>query len=133
MKLTSVKSVRRAMRVAGAAACAVCQAGCGAGWRTTPIVPGPLPPRQQAQVWTGGQARQWHALVISADSVSGVPFTRSPACDSCRVGVARDAVDSIRVGNPSAGLWKSVALTGAAVLAGALVFCRLDSSCQLSD
>lgn len=63
-------------------ALALLLAGCGAGWRTTPLAPGPLPPRQQAQVWTQGHALRWHALVIATDSISGMPFTRAPACDS---------------------------------------------------
>jgi len=42
-----------------------------AGWRTTSLAPGPLPPRQQAQVWSGGRALRWHALVIATDSISG--------------------------------------------------------------
>lgn len=112
---------------------ALLQCGCGAGWQASPITPGPLPPRQQAQVWTGGRAQQWHAIVVTAESVSGVPFTQPPGCDSCRVAVARGAVDSIRLGNPSAGLWKSVALGGAITLAAGLVLCRLESSCQLGD
>lgn len=108
-------------------------AGCGAGWRTKPLAPGPLPPRQQAQVWTGGHAQRWHGLVVATDSISGVPFTRSPGCDSCRVAVPRGSVDSVRLGNPTAGFWKSVALGTGITVAAALVICRFESSCQLGD
>ncbi|MEA2723369.1 MAG: hypothetical protein QOH59_1140 [Gemmatimonadales bacterium] len=40
------------------------QAGCGAGWHTTPLAPRAYPARQQAQVWTEGRVMRWHALVI---------------------------------------------------------------------
>jgi hypothetical protein len=108
-------------------------AGCGAGWRTTPLTPGPLPPRQQAQVWTGGHALRWHGLAVATDSISGVPFTRSPACDSCRVTIPRASVDSVRLGNPSAGFWKSVVLGTGITFGAALVICRFERSCQLGD
>jgi hypothetical protein len=124
----------RSLRLrAGLTALMLLQAGCGAGWRTTQLEPRRLPSRQQAQIWSGGKARQWHGILVSTDSVSGVPYTLSPECDSCRVGLARSAVDSIRLGNPSAGLWKSLALGGAITLGAALLICRLQTSCTLSD
>ena len=121
------------VRSFGALALALLQAGCGAGWRTTPLATGPLPQRQQAEVWTGGRVLRWHALVVASDSISGVPFTRPPECDSCRVAVPREAVDSVRLGNPSAGFWKSVGLGMGISVAAALVICRLERSCQLGD
>jgi hypothetical protein len=124
---------RGAMRGSGALALALLQTGCGAGWRTTPLVPGPLPPAQQAQVWTEGRALQWHALVVATDSISGVPFTRPPECDSCRVALSRVAIDSVRLGNPTAGFWKSVGLGLGLSFAAALVICRFERSCQLGD
>jgi hypothetical protein len=109
-------------------------AGCGAGWRTKPLAAGPLPPRQQAEVWTEGRALRWHGLVVAADSISGVPYTRSPGCDSCRVALPRASVDSVRLGNPTAGFWKSVGLGMGITLAVALVSCRFfERSCQLGD
>ena len=109
------------------------QSGCGAGWRTTRLEPRRLPTRQQAQVWSAGKARQWHGILVTTDSVSGVPYTQAPECDSCRVGLARSTVDSIQLGNPSAGLWKSLALGGAITVGAALLVCKLETSCQLTD
>jgi hypothetical protein len=85
--------------------------GCGAGWHQ-PIAPvtDTLPPRQQVQVWHEGKAEQWHAVVVSADSVTGIPYMRPVACDSCRIGIPRSLTDSIRLGNPVAGFWKSFGL-----------------------
>jgi hypothetical protein len=83
--------------------------GCSPGWhRVTPSPSEALNSRQQFQVWSHGQALQWHGLRVSGDSVSGVPFTRSPACDSCRVQLALADVDSLRAGDPVAGLWSGV-------------------------
>jgi hypothetical protein len=59
--------------------------GCGAGWRRTPDLGlGPLPRRQQAQVWYAGRSERWHAVDVR--------------------------VDSVRFGNPSAGFWKTFGL-----------------------
>jgi len=99
-------------------------AACGAGWhRQNPAPSGALSPRQQVQVWQGGTALRWHAVRISADSVSGVPFLRPVSCDSCRTGLPRASVDSMRMGSPVAGFWKTVGLiSGAFVLAG-VIYC----------
>lgn len=76
---------------------------------------------------------RWHALVVATDSISGVPFTRPPACDSCRVAVPRALVDSVRLGNPTAGFWKSVGLGMGLTLAAVVAICRGDGSCQMGD
>jgi hypothetical protein len=92
--------------------------GCGAGWRRADgESPSSLPMRQQVQVWQGRTVRQWHALELTADSVRGIPYFQPVTCDSCRQAVARETVDSIRLGNPVAGFWKSVSLV-VGVLAG---------------
>jgi hypothetical protein len=120
-------------RGAAGLALAFLQVGCGAGWRTTQLAAGPLPPRQQAQVWSEGRSLRWHALVIFTDSISGVPFTHSPQCDSCRVAVPRGSVDSVRLGNPTAGFWKSVGLGMGISVVAALVICGFEHTCQLGD
>lgn len=85
--------------------------GCGAGWHQPPqLAPGPLPPRQQVQVWVDGQAERWHSVVVGSDSVSGFPFLQSSTCDTCRRAVPLIAVDSIRVGKPMTGFWKTMGL-----------------------
>jgi hypothetical protein len=101
--------------------------GCGAGWhRVEPA--GMIQPRQQVQVWHDDRFERWHALVLGADSVSGVPAWRAVACDSCRVALPRPAVDSLRFGNPSAGFWKTVGLVmGTSAVLAALI-CGGDGS-----
>jgi hypothetical protein len=85
--------------------------GCGAGWRRAPDLGlGPFPRRQQAQIWHDGRAERWHAVDVRVDSVSGVPFLKDPACEGCRIALPQAAVDSVRFGRPSVGLWKTVGL-----------------------
>jgi hypothetical protein len=85
--------------------------GCGAGWHQPPhLAPGPWPPRQQVQVWVDGQAERWHGVVVGTDSMWGVLFQQPPTCDSCRRAVPLVAVDSVRVGEPVTGFWKTIAL-----------------------
>ena len=90
---------------------ALLTSACGAGWRSLPTLePGPLRPRQQAQIWERGTSHRVHGVLIGADSVSAVPFHRPPNCDSCRITLPLSVVDSVRVGSPVAGFWKTFAL-----------------------
>ena len=99
------------------------------------LSPGPLPAKQQAEVWHQGRAERWHAVVLTADSVSGIPYLLPPSCDSCRVALTRTAVDSVRLGHPERGFWRSVGLgLGAtALLAVAACALELGGACQLGD
>lgn len=85
--------------------------GCTAGWhRTDLLTPDSLGPRTQFEVWQGDSARRWHAVRATGDSLTGIPYGRSIDCDSCRTGIPRGAVDSIRVGHPVRAFWGTVAL-----------------------
>jgi hypothetical protein len=115
----------RRTAIGGLAALAL--TGCGAGWRRVALDPDPrLPPRQQVQVWQGDKALRWHAVRVTTDSVSGIAFLESPECSACRVTLPREEVDSIRLGNPSAGFLKSVGLTLGLLLGAAVAVCTLD-------
>ena len=112
------------MKRAGVIVLASVVTGCGAGWhQPAPVPAGALPPRQQVQVWQGGSAVRWHAVRVSGDSVSGIPFLQPTSCDSCRTALPRASVDSIRLGSPVGGFWKTVGLVaGTFVLAG-VIYC----------
>jgi hypothetical protein len=96
---------------------------CGAGWRQpAQLTPGPWPARRQVQIWVGPEMARWHGVVIRSDSISGVPFLEPPDCDSCRRVLPLARVDSVRVGNPEAGFWKTLGLVvGIPVLAFAII------------
>jgi hypothetical protein len=100
-------------------------AGCGAGWhRVATVSPGQWPPRQQVQVWSGTRSYQWHALVVTADSITGIPFHEPVDCADCRQGLPRSAADSVRAGRPVAGFWKSFGLVIGGMVAILAVCCR---------
>ena len=111
--------------VAAVIALAVWSASCGAGWhQARQLGPGSLSPRQQVQVWSGATARRWHAVRVGPDSISGIPFVRSTTCDSCRIALPRAAVDSVRLGDPVGGFWKTVALVLGAFTLAFIYTCR---------
>jgi hypothetical protein len=96
--------------------------GCGAGWRRLDhLPPRGMPARAQVQLWMGRQSRVLHAVTVGADSVSGVPFHLPPECDSCRVAVARSAVDSMRIGSQERGALRSLGLGYVALAAAAVL------------
>ena len=86
-------------------------AGCGPGWHRTDPAPGTaLAPTDQFLVHHGGRTDRLHALQVTDDSVAGIPWLKPIDCDSCRIALPRASVDSIRLGHPTAGLWKGYAL-----------------------
>jgi len=97
---------------------------CGAGWhQPEQLTPGPLPARQQVQVWSGGHARQWHAVWVGSDSVTGIPFQKPIDCGTCRLSMPRSQVDSLRLGNPTAGFWKTMGLVVGLPVLALVVIC----------
>jgi hypothetical protein len=118
------------LRGVRAALLSLCLTACGAGWKALPSVqPGALPARQQVQVWQGGHPHRLHDVMISEDSISGIPFTRPPEDERARVSLPRASVDSVRVGNPVAGFWKTIGLIlGTTTLASCLAgWCGMSS------
>jgi hypothetical protein len=63
-----------------------------------------------------------HGVIVGADTVSGILFIKSLDCDSCRVAIGQAEVDSLRIGAPVDGFWKTAAL---GALVGLFVLCRL--------
>ena len=52
---------------------------------------------KQAQVWMHGHLEEvWHALIISRDSITGIPAELPPKCDTCRRSIAWADADSVR-------------------------------------
>jgi hypothetical protein len=102
---------------------ALTSTGCGAGWRRTELADGTLKPRQQVQIWRAGEVARWHAVVVEVDTVSAVPFMQPVQCDSCRRRIPRAQIDSMRLGNPVAGFWKTVGLVVAIPIAIMLGVC----------
>ena len=96
---------------------------CGGGWRRLEsVTPRVFPTRTQVQVWQGRGSTLLHAVRLNSDTLSGVPFTQAPTCDSCRVEFPLNEVDSLREGSKERGFFRTTGLVVAIGLAMAYVF-----------
>jgi hypothetical protein len=101
-------------------------AGCHSEWEPRRIdLPYPLEASDVVWIWSGGKVEKWHGVVVTADSVSGVPYRISLTCDSCRRSMPRAQVDSLKLGYKTRAP-KAVELAGAvaAVLLLEIVLCK---------
>ena len=48
------------------------------------------------RIYHGTQVAELHSVRWTPDSISGVPYFQAVACDSCRVGIGRTTVDSVK-------------------------------------
>ncbi len=73
-------------------------AGCGGNyWGQRPLVqPTPVDRDDPVVIWSAGGVEKWHAVVITQDSVSGIPYDTSLKCASCRRSIPRAQVDSMK-------------------------------------
>src|SRR5260221_11356862 len=74
-------------------------AGCAGYWGKRPLdQPTRLNPRNPVWIWTGGEVEKWHEVVITPDSVSGIPFDQPLQCAVSRQSVPRTLVASMKRG-----------------------------------
>jgi len=74
-------------------------AGCSSYWgRRRVDQPTPVKAHQPVWIWSGGQVKKWHAVVITQDSVSGIPYSVPLKCYGCRRSMPRTQVDSMKLG-----------------------------------
>jgi hypothetical protein len=77
---------------------ALLAAGCSTYWRQRPLdQPAQLNPNHPVWIWSRGAVNKWYAVVITPDSVSGIPYELPLTCDSCRRSLPRAQVDSMKV------------------------------------
>ena len=72
------------------------------------------------QVWHSGRATILHGVHVDSTALRGIPYHKPLDCDSCAVVIPRADVDSVRIGDLSNGLWRTVAL--AVAMAGVIGF-----------
>ena len=84
-------------------------AGCGQHWEPRLDQPTPVKASDAVLIWSSGTVEKWHAVVITSDSVSGIPYGTSLECDSCRRSIPLGLVDSMKVRHKTAA--KDVAVT----------------------
>jgi hypothetical protein len=94
--------------------------GCSGGvWEPRRIeLPFPIEPSDVIWIWGGGKFEKWHAVVITPDSVSGVPYKMAIQCDSCRRSMPRAQVDSMKIGRPTRApkAWEIAGILAAGLL-----------------
>ena len=72
-------------------------AGCSTYWGRRPVdQPTPIDPGDPVWIWTKGGVEKWRAVVITQDSVSGIPGETSRKCVVCRRSIPRVQVDSMK-------------------------------------
>jgi hypothetical protein len=69
-------------------------AGCSNWGRRRVDQPTPINPHDPVWIWTRGGVEKWRAVVITHDSVSGIPF-EFRECTMCRRSIPRVQVDSM--------------------------------------
>jgi hypothetical protein len=83
-------------------------------WRTEDIHPKGVREDRlltQARLYTRDSVLEWRTVVVSRDSITGIPSTMSEQCITCRRAIPAAAVDSLRVGyaerrkNDSSDFW----------------------------
>jgi hypothetical protein len=82
----------------------VLAAGCvsNAEWeRRTGFQPAPVKPTDPVLIWSNATVEKWHGVILTADSVSGIPYETSLECDSCRRSIPLVLVDSMKVRHPT--------------------------------
>ncbi len=72
-------------------------AGCGQHWEPPLEQPTPMKPSDAVLIWSSGTVEKWHGVVLTSDSVSGIPYGTSLECDSCRRSIPLVLVDSMKV------------------------------------
>ena len=77
-----------------------------------------VPPRTVLRLYRGQSATDLHAVRWAADSVSGIPYFQPLTCDTCRIILARTAIDSVKQVKGREGLGMLAAALPFAVLAG---------------
>ena len=106
-RLALSRQLRRFMRHLSRFAVLLLAVGCSGGaWEPRRIdLPSPsepsgvvFEPSYVVWIWSAGKVEKWHAVVITPDSVSGIPYRVALQCDSCRRSMPRAQVDSMKVG-----------------------------------
>lgn len=88
-----------------------------AGWHRVELPPDTtLARRQQVQVWRGTTATVVHAVRVTPDTVTGVPYLMRPSCDSCAIVIPRNQVDSLRLGDAEGVAMALIILSTVALL-----------------
>lgn len=70
-------------------------------WARKDVMPSHFGRLQQVKIWSCDSVFRWHAVVMTNDSITGVPYYMPANCDRCRLGLEWSSVDSIHIGYPA--------------------------------
>jgi len=89
-------------------------AGCASqgAWGGPFGLPTPLWPQALVRIWSGGEVQRWHAVVITEESVSGIPYQMPVTCDSCVLRIPRTQVDSMKLDHKKLNALEVVGVVG---------------------
>jgi len=88
------------------------------GWHRVDLAP-PFRRHEQVKVWSRGNVERWHAVAMSRDSISGIPYKMPLDCDSCRRSIVLTEVDSLRTATPLS-VWVVLAVAATGVVYGVI-------------
>ena len=96
--------------------------GClsGGRWEQRRDQPRSMKPSDPVLIWSNGTVEKWHGVVITPDSVLGIPYGMSLTCDNCRRSIPRAQVDSLKY-RTGGGVGKTSLQVAGAVAAALLV------------
>jgi len=57
----------------------------------------------RVRIWTHDGVLQWHTVLVTHDSISGIPDNPVQPCNTCLLTLPTSAVDSLRVGYATGG------------------------------
>lgn len=102
-----------------------CVTGCSPGWRSfdpgAAPTPARLPERQVVEFRADSQLVRVHAVRITQDSLSGIPWLEHTSCDSCRISYARARITELKTGSPGQSAW-GVVIPFMLLIAPSLIF-----------
>lgn len=111
---------------------AVVQTACTSGWQTMrPTRPEPLPPDRTVRVWAADSSRDWRSVRVGRDSVSGIPADLELTCDTCRIALAREDVDSLQTATSGTNTAGTAIVIGIGVILAAFAVCVIQGKCDL--
>ena len=106
--------------------------GCVSGgqWEQPRDQARPIKPSDPVWIWSNGTVEKWHGVVITPDSVSGIPYDIPLTCDTCRRSISRAQVDSLKY--RTGGVVGKTSLQIAGVVAAGLLVEQVVSWCVRS-
>ena len=73
------------------------------------------------RIWSGGEVQKWHAVIITEQWVSGIPYQMPITCDSCVLRIPRTQVDSMKLDNKGPNVLVLLGIVAVGIVAEGVV------------